>query len=517
MDEAVWAHCLRRASQEAFEGWQRRHMKFRKACRVMMLPLSTIEGKDTPTEEVKTKPPEKGALPSEKPDEPPNNSSKKEGRMSVKLLPICPVPTVCFAYYLETDDSDSDLQSPPETWKPGSDGASPSKPGEEYQEVQTWECPLCCLSILYGDLGGSQMALHLCEPLPALRASTHLFSECEVVWERERHAPKVAMRRKVLRGPAPRPQPSGPPTVIRGNQALGPLLLRSMTCCSLRATHASLLEDLDPRETCRREALRPPPGPARPGPARSAAPSRRPGREVRLAADAPKGLRHQGECAVRGGGRRDARRGRRGEGGGASPAVRVRPGRWGAGAAAGEPRRPRAAGRIGSEDRSGHWEESRLAGNEEDWAIRVRGWLGLLPGQVEEEQGPGPEILGGGACGITMLPLSTIRSQEPEEVRTKPPERRALPSEKPKVRRRPRKSSRKKARMSARRVPVCPLPSVCFTFYLETDDSDSEPKSSPETPKPSTRCASPPKAAAEYQEIQAWECPLCCLSIFCLS
>lgn len=86
----------------------------------------------------------------------------------------------------------------------------------------------------------------------------------------------------------------------------------------------------------------PPPAP-RPGPARSAAPSRRPGREVRLAAAAPKGLRHQGECAVRGGGRRDARRGRRGEGGGASPAVRVRPGRWGAGAAAGEPRRPRGA------------------------------------------------------------------------------------------------------------------------------------------------------------------------------
>ncbi|XP_013850809.1 uncharacterized protein LOC100522080 isoform X1 [Sus scrofa] len=130
---------------------------------------------------------------------------------------------------------------------------------------------------------------------------------------------------------------------------------------------------------------------------------------------------------------------------------------------------------------------------------------------------PSCRVPAGGACGITMLPLSTIRSQEPEEVRTKPPERRALPSEKPKVRRRPRKSSRKKARMSARRVPVCPLPSVCFTFYLETDDSDSEPKSSPETPKPSTRCASPPKAAAEYQEIQAWECPLCCLSIFCLS
>lgn len=53
------------------------------------------------------------------------------------------------------------------------------------------------------------------------------------------------MRRKVLWGPAPRPQPSGPPTVIRGNQALRPLLRRSMTCCSPQATHASLLlEDL---------------------------------------------------------------------------------------------------------------------------------------------------------------------------------------------------------------------------------------------------------------------------------
>uniref|UniRef100_A0A8D0NRP7 Uncharacterized protein n=1 Tax=Sus scrofa TaxID=9823 RepID=A0A8D0NRP7_PIG len=116
----------------------------------------------------------------------------------------------------------------------------------------------------------------------------------------------------------------------------------------------------------------------------------------------------------------------------------------------------------------------------------------------------------GGACGITMLPLSTIRSQEPEEVRTKPPERRG---ENP-------WGGKGSGCDKTLFLFLCSLPfqpSVCFTFYLETDDSDSEPKSSPETPKPSTRCASPPKAAAEYQEIQAWECPLCCLSIFCLS
>uniref|UniRef100_A0A8D1P780 Uncharacterized protein n=1 Tax=Sus scrofa TaxID=9823 RepID=A0A8D1P780_PIG len=62
-----------------------------KACRVMMLPLSTIEGKDTPTEEVKTKPPEKGALPSEKPEKAPRKPTRMKGTVSFKLLPICPM------------------------------------------------------------------------------------------------------------------------------------------------------------------------------------------------------------------------------------------------------------------------------------------------------------------------------------------------------------------------------------------------------------------------------------------
>ncbi|TKC40673.1 hypothetical protein EI555_007937, partial [Monodon monoceros] len=115
-------------------------------CGVTMLPLSTIEGQET--EEVQTKPPEKGALPSEVPDDLLNNPSKTEGTISAKLLPICPLPTVCFAYYLETDDSDSDSQFPPEPSKPGSNRTSPSKPGAEYEEIQAWECPLCCLSIL---------------------------------------------------------------------------------------------------------------------------------------------------------------------------------------------------------------------------------------------------------------------------------------------------------------------------------------------------------------------------------
>ncbi|KAB1274548.1 hypothetical protein Cadr_000012312 [Camelus dromedarius] len=113
---------------------------------VTMLPLSTIQGEDT--DQVKTTPPEKGALPLDNSDEPANNTSNKEGKMSAKLLPICPLPTVCFAYYLETDDSDSDSQSLPEPLKPDSDCTSPSKPGAEYEEIQTWECPLCCLSVL---------------------------------------------------------------------------------------------------------------------------------------------------------------------------------------------------------------------------------------------------------------------------------------------------------------------------------------------------------------------------------
>ncbi|XP_067577512.1 uncharacterized protein [Pseudorca crassidens] len=54
-----------------------------------MLPLSTIEGQET--EAVQTKPPEKGALPSEVPDDLLSNPSKTEGTMSAKLLPICPL------------------------------------------------------------------------------------------------------------------------------------------------------------------------------------------------------------------------------------------------------------------------------------------------------------------------------------------------------------------------------------------------------------------------------------------
>ncbi|XP_061241856.1 uncharacterized protein LOC133229507 [Bos javanicus] len=112
-------------------------------CGAMMLPLSTIEGQET--EEVQTRPPEKGALPSENPDDLLN---KEEGKMSAKFLPICPLPSVCFAYYLETDDSDSDSQSDPDTSKPGLSCSSPSKPGVDHEEIQAWECPLCCLSIL---------------------------------------------------------------------------------------------------------------------------------------------------------------------------------------------------------------------------------------------------------------------------------------------------------------------------------------------------------------------------------
>uniref|UniRef100_A0A8C3WBL6 Uncharacterized protein n=1 Tax=Catagonus wagneri TaxID=51154 RepID=A0A8C3WBL6_9CETA len=148
-------------------------------------------------------------------------------------------------------------------------------------------------------------------------------------------------------------------------------------------------------------------------------------------------------------------------------------------------------------------------------------WSQLLPlAPPHLTMHPGTHCSGllpaGGACGITMLPLSPIEGKDAstEEVRTKPPEKRG---ENP---REPRNRGRRvlmAVRLSFLLSSLPFQPSVCFTFYLETDDSDSDSKASPEIPKPSKKCNSPPKAGAEYQEIQAWECPLCCLSIFCLS
>uniref|UniRef100_A0A8C3WHK2 Uncharacterized protein n=1 Tax=Catagonus wagneri TaxID=51154 RepID=A0A8C3WHK2_9CETA len=120
----------------------------RKACRVMMLPLSTIEGKDASTEEVKTKPPEKGALPSENREKPPKKLPRVKGRMSFKVLPFCPMPSVCLTYSLEQDDSDSDAQLPPEPSKPDSNCTFVPLPVLEFREIKVWECPLCCLSFV---------------------------------------------------------------------------------------------------------------------------------------------------------------------------------------------------------------------------------------------------------------------------------------------------------------------------------------------------------------------------------
>uniref|UniRef100_A0A8C3WFX0 Uncharacterized protein n=1 Tax=Catagonus wagneri TaxID=51154 RepID=A0A8C3WFX0_9CETA len=119
-----------------------------KACRVMMLPLSTIEGKDASTEEVKTKPPEKGALLSVTPDEPPKKPPRMKGRMSFRVLPICPMPSVCLTYSLEQDDSDSDAQLPPEPSKPDSNCTFVPLPVLEFREIKVWECPLCCISFV---------------------------------------------------------------------------------------------------------------------------------------------------------------------------------------------------------------------------------------------------------------------------------------------------------------------------------------------------------------------------------
>ncbi|XP_043756635.1 basic salivary proline-rich protein 2-like [Cervus elaphus] len=312
--------------------------------------------------------------------------------------------------------------------------------------------------------------------------------------------------------------------------------------------------------------------PARPDsvPLGSPAPSRRRLRGGRPAAAPPKGLRHPGECAVPGGGRRAGAAGSP-RGGRRHPAGRCGcvPGGGARTRAPGSPPRSprlpeggrspqtllrREAGDSWSEGSSGRRQDSRLEGSEEDWAVRVRAWLGLLPGQVQEEQAPGPEPPGGSAgipraspvrasrkstgppiplvprveerpgsrcqsrgssSGVTMLPLSTIGGRGREEVQTRPPQRRALPFESTAGQR--REPARKNARVSAKRVPTCPMPGFCFTFYMDSNDSEFDSQPSPGSSRAGSKYTSPSKPRAKYQEIQAWECPLCCLSVLYIS
>ncbi|KAJ1073209.1 hypothetical protein K5549_015500 [Capra hircus] len=114
-----------------------------------------------------------------------------------------------------------------------------------------------------------------------------------------------------------------------------------------------------------------------------------------------------------------------------------------------------------------------------------------------------------------MLPLSTIGGQGREEVQTRPPQRRALPFESTTGQR--REPSRKNARVSAKRVPTCPMPGFCFTFYMDSKDSEFDSQPSPGGSRAGSKYTSPSKPRAKYQEIQAWECPLCCLSVLYIS
>ncbi|XP_072824963.1 uncharacterized protein [Vicugna pacos] len=104
---------------------------------VTMLPLSTVEGEDT--EEVKTKPPEKGALLSENTEDPPKKRSRMKGRMSLKILPFCPLPSFCFTYYLEPDDSDSDSEAAPEPLKPDSNCTVIPIVGLDFKEIKEFQ------------------------------------------------------------------------------------------------------------------------------------------------------------------------------------------------------------------------------------------------------------------------------------------------------------------------------------------------------------------------------------------
>ncbi|XP_064346108.1 uncharacterized protein LOC135322197 [Camelus dromedarius] len=300
-----------------------------------MLPLSTVEGEDT--EEVKTKPPEKGALLSENTDDPPKKPSRMKGRMSLKILPFCPLPSFCFTYYLEPDDSDSDSETAPEPLKPDSNCTVIPIVGLDFKEIKVCECPLCCLTFF--------SASYCISAVTRAGGGTG----------RLRHLTRVR-RRGRGRGRAARsgPAASGPASVCTAS-----------------------------------------PGVSGAGPAR--------------------------------------RRGR-------------------------APRR---------------------------------------------------------TSGVTMLPLSAVEGKDTEEVKTTPPEKGALLSENTDDP--PSKPSRMKGRMSFKIMPICPLPSFCFTYYLEPDDSDSDSETAPEPLKPDSNCTVIPIVGLDFKEIKVCECPLCCLTFFSAS
>ncbi|XP_027369856.1 collagen alpha-1(I) chain-like [Bos indicus x Bos taurus] len=137
----------------------------------------------------------------------------------------------------------------------------------------------------------------------------------------------------------------------------------------------------------------------------------------------------------------------------------------------------------------------------------------LVP-RVEERPGSRCQSRGS-TCGAMMLPLSTIGGQGREEVQTRPPQRRALPFERTTGQR--REPARKNARVSAKQVPTCPMPGFCFAFYMDSKDSEFDSQPSPGSSRGGSKYTSPAKPRAKYKEIQAWECPLCCLSVLYIS
>ncbi|XP_010856351.1 PREDICTED: uncharacterized protein LOC105001665 [Bison bison bison] len=123
---------------------------------------------------------------------------------------------------------------------------------------------------------------------------------------------------------------------------------------------------------------------------------------------------------------------------------------------------------------------------------------------------PETVLSAGSTCGAMMLPLSTIEGQETEEVQTRPPEKGALLSENPDE---PRKKPRgMKGRLSFNVLPFCPMPSVCFTYYVEPDDPEPEPQAAPDGSKSDPNCTFVPMPVLEFREVKVCECPLCCLS-----
>uniref|UniRef100_A0A8C6CLH3 Uncharacterized protein n=1 Tax=Moschus moschiferus TaxID=68415 RepID=A0A8C6CLH3_MOSMO len=145
----------------------------------------------------------------------------------------------------------------------------------------------------------------------------------------------------------------------------------------------------------------------------------------------------------------------------------------------------------------------------------LSGCQGKAPGPPSRSC-PGSTRDPGSSCGAMMLPLSTIGGQGREEVQTRPPQRRGyVLTSNPECRAPPPRALKFSSLLSV--VFLSFQPGFCFTFYMDSNDSEFDSQPSPGSSRAGSKYTSPSKPRTKYQEIQAWECPLCCLSVLYIS